>query len=254
MDAYYPFWSHFVDRFDVFVHDIRNHGWNPIGDQRMHNVPTFADDSERIVREIDRCFGEKPRVGVFHSLSSMVALRQYVAGGGGFSALVLFDLPVCPPRGFPEDLEEIGQRIRFVALRRKHRFETPEAFAERLSQNPAYMRMTPGVIDLFARTTLRRRPYGAGYELCCPREYEAQIIEFFFIWAMTVDFMSVTCPVKVIGADPTVPHTYMPTMDFRELMFIDYDFVPEASHFLQLEKPETCAAMTLEFLEGLGLI
>ena len=125
IDAYYPFWSHFTGLFDVFVHDIRNHGWNPVGDRRAHNLPTFVDDAERIVREIDRRFGKKPRIGVFHSLSSIVALRQASAGGDGFSALVLFDPPVCPPGGFPEDMEGIGRKLCDGPLRRKARFDTP---------------------------------------------------------------------------------------------------------------------------------
>ena len=169
IDAYYPFWSHFTGLFDVFVHDIRNHGWNPVGDRRAHNLPTFVDDAERIVREIDRRFGKNPRIGVFHSLSSIVALRQASAGGDGFSALVLFDPPVCPPGGFPEDMEGIGRKL---------------------------------------------------------------------------------CD----GADPTVPSSFMPSMDLSQLIHVDYDFVPETSHFLQFEEPERCAAMTLACLEGRGLI
>ena len=254
IDAYYPFWSHFTGHFDVVVHDIRNHGWNPVGDRRAHNLPMFVDDAECIVREIDRRFGKKPRIGVFHSLPSMVALRQASAGGDGFSALVLFDPPVCPPGGFPEDMEGIGRKLCDGALRRKDRFDTPEAFAERLCEIPVFARMRPGAIDLFARATLRRAPDGEGYELSCPRECEARINEFIFVWSIMVDSGSVACPVKVIGADPTVPSSFMPSMDLSQLIHVDYDFVPETSHFLQFEEPERCAAMTLAFLEGCGLI
>ena len=34
---------------------------------------------------------------------------------------------------------------------------------------------------------------------------------------------------------------------------MDYDFIPEATHFLQLEKPAECVAVTREFLERRGL-
>ena len=57
---------------------------------------------------------------------------------------------------------------------------------------------------------------------------------------------------KAIGADPTVPGTYMPSMDIRELGLVDYDFVPETSHLLQLEEPGMCAELTIEFLSGHG--
>ncbi len=65
----------------------------------------------------------------------------------------------------------------------------------------------------------------------------------------TVDFDAVTCPAKVLGADPTVRNSFMPSMDLAELVALDYDFIPETSHFLQLEEPEECAARTLEFLK-----
>ena len=70
---------------------------------------------------------------------------------------------------------------------------------------------------------------------------------------MQIDFKSVSCPVKVIGADPTEPFSFLPSMDLRALTDIDYDFFPGTTHFLQLEEPEQCAALTIEFLESRGL-
>ena len=252
-DACFPFWSQFLDRFDVFVHDVRSHGRNPVGGRRTHNIPTFAEDSECVVRAIDRHFGAKPRAGVFHSLSAIVALRQAATTGGGFAALVLFDPPVCPPGGFPEDLLGIGERLSRIARRRRDRFESPEAFAEYLARNRIFRHLPPSALDLLARTTLRRSAPGKEYTLCCPREYEAQINEYFFVWSMVVDFDCVACPVKAIGADPTLPGTYMPSMDLGELGLVDYDFVPDASHLLLFEVPERCAELTLEFLAQQGL-
>ena len=43
---------------------------------------------------------------------------------------------------------------------------------------------------------------------------------------MTVDFDALTCPVKVLGSDPTVRNSFMPSMDFAELVALDYDFRP----------------------------
>ena len=192
------------------------------------------------MRDIDQRVGAKPLIGLFHSLSSLVALRQ-AAAEDSFSALVLFDPPVCPPGGFPHDMEHIGQRMGEIARKRQNWFETPEHFAEQLSSKKVFERACPGGVDLFARTTLRRCADGRGYELRCPREYEAQINEYVFCWTMTVDIESVHCPIKAIGADPTVPHSYMPGMDLRKLLLVDYDFVPETTHFLQVEEPEVCA-------------
>ena len=253
IDAYFPFWSRFADRFDLFVHDVRNHGWNPVGVRRAHNLPTFVEDSELILRDIDRRFGRKPRIGVFHSLSTVIALRQAAMGGGGYSALVLFDPPICPPGGLPEDMWGIGRRLAIVARKRPDRFKSVDDFARQLSRSALFERVPREAIQLLARTTLRRSDCGTDYVLRCPREYEAQVNEFFFVWTMTVDWDGAACPQKAIGGDPTLRNSYMPSTRFKDVAPLDYDFVPETSHLLQIEQPEKCAALTLEFLGAQGL-
>ena len=70
---------------------------------------------------------------------------------------------------------------------------------------------------------------------------------------MTVDIESVPGPIKAIGADPIVRHSYMPSIDVRELQLLDYDIIPETTHLLLLEQPDACADLALEFLESSGL-
>ena len=106
----------------------------------------------------------------------------------------------------------------------------------------------------FAETTLRPAP-GGGYELRCPPEHEAQLFEYYFGWSMQAPEVleSIDIPVKVIGADPTAPFSFLPSMDLSTLNVVAYDFVPDTTHLLQLEAPERCAALTVEFLEEQGL-
>ena len=252
IDAYYPFWSLLLDRFDCFVHDVRNHGWNPVdSDPLRHNVPFFVNDAKRIVRDIDTRFGPKPTIGVFHSLSTIVALHQ-ASTSGGFDALVLFDPPLCPPGGLPAGLQGIGTHMGAMTRKRPSAFESVEAFVASLERNPVFARMSGETLELFARSTVRRR--GAdGYELRCPAHYEAQILEHLFSWAMTVDLDVTRCPIKAVGADPTLEYSFIPSMDLKVLIELDYDFVPETTHFLQFEEPELCAAHTIAFLEDVGL-
>ena len=248
VDAYYPFWSLFAERFDIFVHDVRNHGWNPVGERQLHHVPQFTADAECIARSINRRVAtRKPIIGVFHSLSAVVSLR-HAAAGGKYAALVLFDPPVCPPGGLPDHIEGVGGELAEMTRKRKEAFGSPDELTAAFSRSPFFERIHPRTIELVARSTIRPCASGDGYELCCPREYEAQVFEYFFAWSMTVDFGAITCPVKVLGADPTVRNSFMPSMDLAELVGLNYDFLPETSHFLQLEQPEQCAAQTLDFL------
>ena len=253
IDSYFPFWSRFLDRFDLFVYDIRSHGWNPPGNLKSQNIPTFVKDCESVLRAIEQNYGEAPVIGVFHSLSGLVSFL-HEEQWKGFSGLVVFDPPIQPPGGRPEDLVEMGEAMSARARRRRERFETRQEYSGRISTYATHRRLQPGVAELVAETTLRPAPDQQGYELCCPREHEAQVYEYLFGWAMRVDLQKVSCPVKAIGADPTEQYSFMPSMDLRDLINLDYDFLPETTHFLQLEDSEKCAAMTVEFLEQRNLV
>ena len=253
IDTYYPYWSLLQDRFDLFVYDLRSHGWNPPGNIRAQNIPTFVQDCESVLRAIGRDYDEKPVVGAFHSLSGLVALL-HEEQWKGFAGLMLFDVPILPPGGRPEDLVEMGEDMSATARRRRYRFESKEDFAQRITRSPVYRNLPSPIVDLMADTTLRHSPDRTAYELCCPREYEAQVYEYLFGWAMRVNLQRVSCPVKVVGADPTAPFSFMPSMDLSELVDLDYDYLPDSTHFLQLEEPEKCLDFTVDFMESRELI
>ena len=59
---------------------------------------------------------------------------------------------------------------------------------------------------------------------------------------------------RVVGSDPTTSFSFMPSMDFGEMVRMNYDFLPEATHMLQLEEPEHCVEITLQFLSEIGLL
>ena len=252
IDTYYPYWSRLEERFDLFVYDLRSHGWNLPGSLRYQNIPAFVRDCEAVLRAIGQSYGEMPVVGAFHSLSGLVALL-HEEQWKGFAGLMLFDVPIMPPGGRPEDLVDMGEEMSLAARRRRDRFTSPEDFTLRVSRSPVYSRLPPPVIDLMAKTTLRRSPDGSEYELCCPREHEAQVYEYLFGWAMRVDLKKVSCPVRAVGGDPTVPFSFMPSMDLSELVDLDYDYLPDATHFMQLEEPERCGEYTLEFMHSLDV-
>ena len=254
-DAYYPFWSLLTGRFDVVVYDFRNHGWNAVGELEAHAIPTFVRDMTVVARTIERAFGEKPAVGVFHSLSGQTAAIEACSGAGSFAALVLFDPFICPQGchpGHKERLRTTMARMVEGALRRRSSFDSEGAFVERLRGTPAFERLRPGVAELLAQTTLRTADRESGFVLRCPREYEARVSEQGYPYAATVDVDAIACPVKVVGSDPVAPHSFLPTVAMNEITALNYDFIPETTHFLQLEEPEQCVAAMLEFIGDEG--
>ncbi|MYC92824.1 MAG: alpha/beta hydrolase [Gemmatimonadetes bacterium] len=253
IDLYYPFWSLLTDRFDLVLYDFRNHGWNVPGDPRSHNVATFVSDNDHIARGIDRHFGKKPWIGVFHSLSAVTALNQEPPGGAA-AALVLFDPPILPPSGEPLEIDARWQKMRIAARLRPERYGSRGQFADMMTRSPMFARLRPGVADLASRVLLRPAREGDGYQLCCPPEYEAQVFEYIFAYNFTPDPAKIGCPVQVIGGDPTLAFSFLPSLDVSGLISFHYDFVPGATHYLQLENPEECVSTMVEFLERHGFV
>ena len=250
VDAYFPFWSLLLPRFDLIGYDLRNHGRNPLGDLAAHHMPMMVWDNLRVVRAIDRHFGPKPKIGVYHSVSAAIAVFQAVEESS-FTALVLFDPPVCPP-GLPvarqESIRALAARMAARARARQNHFERWEDLAESLRRARPFERVDAGAVDLLARATLRRRIGEEGFELCCPPDYEANLFEQLYKWAIAIDLGSLDCAIKVIGGDPLAQFSFLPSVERDLIQRVDYDFIPESTHLLQLEEPEVCVELMCEFL------
>ena len=257
IDLYYPFWSLLMDEFDLFVYDLRNHGWNDIGRREEHNLPNLVGDQERVIDAVAERYGERPTIGVFHSLSALTTLlspRLSAGRTGTLSAWVLFDPPLYRPGPNDPDYDALADQSAGLTRRRTHRFQQRRDFTDLLSYLPLLARAVPGASELMARTILRESAGEGGYELRCPPEYEAQIIAYVRTYAFLVDFGDLPCPTKVIGSDPTLPYAYLPTFNLSHIETVEYDFIPETTHFLQLEKPEECVGTMYDFLKGRGLV
>lgn len=88
-------------------------------------MQTLVDDSCRVLDAVSASFGAKPVVGVFHSLSAMIAL-MHEQQAPTFAALVLFDPPIYPPGADLGDMETVCQRLSGRARRRQAHFESPQ--------------------------------------------------------------------------------------------------------------------------------
>lgn len=252
IDLYYPFWSLLLDAFDVVLFDLRNHGRNPVGDIAGHTIPAFRRDLEAVGQAVSRAFGVRPRAGVFHSVSCLASLLS-PSLGASYDALVLFDPSLHPTasaqRSFDVACRQAAQRTRIRAVR----FRSEEEFIELMRPQPALSRLVPGALRRMAATTLRPAP-GGGFELRCPREHEAAVMAELPGFARMVDLDALPVPVKVIGADPTVKHYFIPPCSPIHAPGVDYEFLPGTTHLAQIEKPEQCAARTVEFLRRQGFV
>ncbi len=250
VDLYYPFWSLMLDRFDVIVFDLRNHGANPVGDLAQHTIPALVRDLEAVGQTVDRAFGVRPRAGVFHSVSCLTAVLS-PSLAVSYAALVLFDPPLTRPgagrRAFEFACHQAAARTRVRAAR----FRSAEEFVALMGAQPAMKRIGPEVLRLLARSTLRALPDG-GRELRCPPEHEAKILTAIPGFSRMVDVESLPLPVRIVGADPTLRHFFLPPCDVSRARSVDFESIPGTTHLAQLEKPEACARSLFDFLRRIG--
>ena len=256
-DGYLPYWQHLLADFDLLVFDFRNHGQNvPVAPSR-HTYEQLVRDLERVLQDVNARLGRKPTAGLFHSMSGRTAMKHAIEVGWRWDALVLFDPPNVPPPGHPayEAMAAFEKRLTAWARQRRRSFGSIEEMAEEYRQSRATVRWVPGAHDLMARSVLRNSPDGGGYELVCDPENEAAI----YAQAMSLNLWPKASafggPVKLIGCDPNARGGS--TGPANQALGIeggyDYSFVPESGHLLQIEKPQECLRLTLEFLARCGL-
>jgi pimeloyl-ACP methyl ester carboxylesterase len=257
-DAYYPYWRQLLSRFDVLVFDFRNHGQNVPVTPANHTYEQLVRDLERVVQAVRVELGARKTAGIFHSMSARTAMKHAIEVGFPWDALVLFDPPDVPPKGHPQYavMETFENRLTEWANNRRRRFNTVEELVEEYKASRATARWVPGVHELMARSVLRKAPDGNGYELVCAPENEAGIYAQAMtlnLWPQASEFRG---PVKLIGCDPNfkgAPATGPANQALGVEGGYDYSFVPGTGHLLQIEKPDECVKLTLEFLAKRGL-
>jgi pimeloyl-ACP methyl ester carboxylesterase len=256
-DAYYPYWRHLLQKFDLLVFDFRNHGQNVPVKPSRHTYEQLTRDLERVVQEVKSRLGVKPTAGLFHSMSGRTAMKHAIEIGWRWDALVLFDPPNFPPPGHPTyaTMAAFEKKLTEWARQRRRRFAAIEDLAEEYRQSRATIRWVDGTHELMARSVLRRSPGGDGYELVCDPDNEAAIYAQATSLNLWPNGSAFGGPVKLIGCDPNIKGSATGPANAalgREGGY-DYSFVADAGHLLQVEKPQDCIRLTMEFLAKHGL-
>ena len=257
-DSYFPFWQLMLARFDLALFDFRNCGRNPFHAGKPHHYPRFARDSAAVHGAIAKEWGGKTTIGVFHSMSAIAALLAVVDGIWHWDALVLFDPPVVPPEGNPlrASLVSEGEMLRDAALIRQDRFPDPDELVDVFRYLYRFRRLRKGVAELNARSTLRLDRNSGEWRLCCPGPLEAGLyteVARLPIWRKPGPRAH---PLLIVGSDPQTEYaskTAPCCKLFCETFGIDYAFVPDTTHLLQLEEPERCFALFDSFLADNGI-
>jgi pimeloyl-ACP methyl ester carboxylesterase len=242
----------------VLVFDFRNHGQNVPVVPSNHHYAQLSRDLERVVQEVKAKLGPRKTAGIFHSMSARTAMKHAIEIGWRWDALVLFDPPDVPLKGHPlyASMEVFENKLTEWAKGRRRRFAVVDELTDEYKQSRATRGWVAGEHELMARSVLRKAPDGEGYELTCEPENEAAIYAQALsldLWPKASEFGG---PVKLIGCDPNfkgAPATGPANQALGIEGGYDYSFVENTGHLLQIEKPEECIRLTLEFLGKHGL-
>lgn len=254
--GYHAFWSLLADDFQLVLLDVRSHGNSDTSTLDAHNWAQFERDYERCLHGIEERLGPRPTVGVFHSLSAVIALAHHGQYHRRLNGLLLFDPPLMPPvqsfwrNAHIEEMFRLAVRVK----QRQARFDSPEELAGIFRRGRTLAKWTDGACRDMARATLKPSDDGSSWCLVCPPAHEAKIFELNTDESLWDVFGRLDLPLKLVCADPDVPGVQPSAHSTRELaqtFSLDYEAVPGATHFLQLEYPSECAAITKNYCKGL---
>jgi pimeloyl-ACP methyl ester carboxylesterase len=258
VDAYFPYWRHFIDAFDLVIFDFRNHGQNLPVEPPNHSYAQLVRDLDRVIQEVRARWGQKKTAGIFHSMSARTAMKHAIEVGWRWDALLLFDPPDVPLPGHPnyEAMAVFEAKLTEFAGKRRRAFASVDELTQEYLQSRATRNWVPGGHELMARSVLRKDPAGGGFLLVCAPENEAGIYQeamSLMLWPKASEFGG---PVKLVGADPTAkgaPATAAANQALGAEGGYDYEFVAGTGHLLQVERPDECVRLTMEFLKAHGL-
>ena len=234
--------------FEVVAFDMRNHGRNPRHPDTGSNWRRFIADLPQILNRIDAAFGEKPTHGAFHSLSSAVCLlAQANASPYPWRSLTLFEPPIPPHADDPAHAAFLDYHMNLSerAGRRRALFDTPDDLFASMRRSSLFHLVPDADLMRLALATLRPASQG-GWELCCPPEFEAATFRIEDIVDLRPGLARIDCPVRLVLGDETIHYAKVLVETGRALQR-DFGFpvveLPQATHFMQLERPETCAGL-----------
>lgn len=258
INGYFPYWRLLLDEFDVVVFDFRNSGENPVHDG-VHSYDRFLIDLTAIYDAIDRAFGAKPQLGIFHSMSSRANLKYALDGNRRLDGLIVFDPPMVPSSDHPLHERLLGEETVLWrwAQNRPDGFADPAEQAAQFKKSRMLSEWVDGAYELMARSILRWDAATDTWKLVCSGAREADIYKqnaALNIWPQADEF---PMPVLVIASDPDSKIPSSPAYACRALRDEcgwAYECVAGTGHFLQIQKPEKCAELTRRFAGEIGLI
>jgi len=255
-DAFQSFWRLFIPDYETVVFDFRHHGRSSPFTRPIPKVwPQLIRDYDVIMKGITREIGAAPSLGAFHSMSALTTLLHASEYEAPWIGIVGFEPPATPPSHYPEFqiFRADNNRLAERTIKRRFEFNTVQELFESYRRSSAFMNVDDAGLQALAASTLRWNDDKKLYELACIREFEASIFAMQDLEGAWERMCKIDIPVQLIAGQPTTgtsPFIAIESAFARDGGF-DFATIDGASHFMQMERPEECAAIVRAFHAGL---
>jgi pimeloyl-ACP methyl ester carboxylesterase len=192
--------------------------------------------------------GERPVLGVGHSMGGTILLLAELARPGSFRGLALFEPIVIPPGGrSPVG----GDQMATTARRRRAEFPSRDAAQAAFSSKPPLDHLTPEALRLYVDHGFADTDDGAVRPKCLP-EHEARTFEHAVTHDTYAELGAVRCPALVlVGAVRETPPAQFGAPVAEALPLGALAVIPGVGHFGPMEDPRAVAAVVGHFFDQL---
>ncbi len=218
----------------ILVWDARGHG-----DSDTPLYPgAYAWDgfSEDLLGVMDALGMRENVLAVGHSGGASTLAHAELVDPGRFSRLVLVDAIIAPPAFYPS-----AKWLAELSRKRRHVLESEQEARERFSAKPPMNRWHPEVLDAYLAHGFCRDESGR-LHLKCRGEAEAQVYESGGMVPLYEHLHEITVPVlAVTGAESyMLEHVRGQSRRLQRATLVE---LPDISHFIPQEQPDTCAKL-----------
>jgi pimeloyl-ACP methyl ester carboxylesterase len=255
-DAFQSFWRLFIPDYETVVFDFRHHGRSsPLTKPIPHVWPQLVRDYDAIMQGISSELGAAPSLGAFHSMAALTTLLHAAEYPSPWIGIVGFEPPATPPPHYPEFplFRADNGRLAERTMKRRFEFENVQELYESYRRSSAFSGVDDAGLQALAASTLRWNADRQLYELACAREFEASIFAMQDLEGAWERMCTIELPVQLVaGVPPTGTSPFIATESAlaRDGGFA-FTTVKDATHFMQMEKPQECAAIVRAFHAGL---
>lgn len=251
--AFDSFLKLLAENFEVFSYDLRGHGLteslNATQDIQAFCVNLLFEDFVEITALLRDQFGPLPMWGVFHSISSVIALQAISKHAGILKGLVAFEPPLAGIGKWKAISDADRESLAARTYKRTSRFKNPAVLQKKFGRHMNSKLMGDAHASELALALLRECADGE-FELRCRPEIEARIYETNQHFGLWNELARIAEPVWIMAGRCEGKADYPSAIAPEIAAAGKFELISEQgwSHLGWIEYPEQAASMVADLL------